>query len=93
MVSSSRFRARPTRPVLELEQLVHRRAGQTGDAGDAVADLDDAADLLGRPPRACTRSTCLRSAAVISSALMVSSAISCVPPCASWPLGSEEVLL
>ena len=34
-------------PVLELEQLVDRRAGQARDAGDAVADLDDAADLLG----------------------------------------------
>ena len=33
--------------VLELEQLVDRRAGQPGDAGDAVADLGDAADLLG----------------------------------------------
>jgi hypothetical protein len=35
------------RPVLELEQLVHRRAGQARHAGDAVADLDDPADLLG----------------------------------------------
>ncbi len=34
-------------PVLELEQLVHRGTGQPGDPGDAVADLDDAADLLG----------------------------------------------
>ena len=34
-------------PVLELEQLVHRRTGQPGDPGDAVADLDDAPDLLG----------------------------------------------
>ena len=37
----------PQRPVLELEQLVHRRTGQPGDPGDAVTDLDDAPDLLG----------------------------------------------
>ncbi len=37
----------PERPVLELEQLVHRGAGQPRDAGDAVTDLDDAPDLLG----------------------------------------------
>ena len=35
------------RAVLELEQLVDRGAGQAGDPGDAVADLDDATDLLG----------------------------------------------
>ena len=34
-------------PVLELEQLVDRGAGQPRHPGDAVADLDDAADLLG----------------------------------------------
>ena len=34
-------------PVLELEQLVHRRARKSGHAGDAVADFDDASDLLG----------------------------------------------
>ena len=35
------------RAVLELEQLVDRRAGQARDPGDAVAHLDDPADLLG----------------------------------------------
>ncbi len=30
---------------LELEQLVDRGVGKARDAGDAVADLDDAADL------------------------------------------------
>ena len=35
------------RAVLELEQLVHRRAGQARHPGDAVAHLDDPADLLG----------------------------------------------
>ena len=34
------------RAALELEQLVDRGVGQAGDAGDAVADLDDPADLL-----------------------------------------------
>ena len=34
-------------PVLELEQFVHRGAGQARHAGDAVTDLDDPADLLG----------------------------------------------
>ena len=33
--------------VGELEDLVDRGAGQPGDPGDAVTDLDDAADLLG----------------------------------------------
>ena len=33
------------RAALELEQLVDRGVGQAGDAGDAVADLEDAADL------------------------------------------------
>ena len=33
------------RPVLELEQLVHAGVGETGHAGDAVADLEDATDL------------------------------------------------
>ena len=36
--------------VLELEQLVDRRAGQAGDPGDAVADLGDPADLLDLDP-------------------------------------------
>ena len=31
--------------VLELEQLVDGGVGQPADAGDAVADLEDAADL------------------------------------------------
>ena len=35
------------RAVLELEQLVDRGHGQPGDPGDAVADLGDAAHLLG----------------------------------------------
>jgi hypothetical protein len=35
------------RAVLELEQLVHRGVGQTRHPGDAVADLEDAPDLLG----------------------------------------------
>ena len=39
------------RAVLELEQLVDRGAGQARHAGDAVADLDDAADLLGADRR------------------------------------------
>ena len=34
------------RAVLELEQLVHRRAGKARHACDAVGDLDDAAHLL-----------------------------------------------
>ena len=33
--------------VLELEQLVHGAVGQAADAGDAVADLGDAADGAG----------------------------------------------
>ena len=33
--------------VLELEQLVDGGVGQAGDAGDAVADLGDAADGAG----------------------------------------------
>ena len=33
-------------PVLELEQLVGHRRGQTLDVGDAVTGVDDAADLL-----------------------------------------------
>ena len=33
--------------ALELEQLVDRGVGQARHAGDAVADLEDAADLLG----------------------------------------------
>ena len=35
------------RAVLELEQLVHGRVGQTRHAGDAVADLGDATDGAG----------------------------------------------
>ena len=35
----------PERSALELEQLVHRGLGESGDAGDAVADLEHAADL------------------------------------------------
>ena len=35
------------RAVLELEQLVDRGAGEARHPGDAVADLDDATDLLG----------------------------------------------
>ena len=31
--------------VFELEQLVDRGVGQARDAGDAVADLEDATDL------------------------------------------------
>ena len=34
------------RAVLELEQLVDRGVGQARDAGDAVADLEHAADLV-----------------------------------------------
>ena len=44
--SSSRFSARPSGAALELEQLVHRRVGQARHAGDAVADLEDATDLV-----------------------------------------------
>ena len=33
------------RAALELEQLVDRGVGQARDAGDAVADLEDATDL------------------------------------------------
>ena len=33
--------------AFELEQLVHARTGQAGDGGDAVAHLDDPADLGG----------------------------------------------
>jgi hypothetical protein len=33
--------------VSKLEQLVHRRTGQARDPSNAVADFDDAADLLG----------------------------------------------
>ena len=36
------------RAVFELEELVHLRRGQPGDARDAVTHFDDAADLLGR---------------------------------------------
>ena len=35
------------RAVLELEQLVDRGVGQARTPGDAVADLEDAADLRG----------------------------------------------
>ena len=42
------------RATLELQQLVDGAAGQPADAGDAVADLSDASDLLleerGREP-------------------------------------------
>ncbi len=44
-------------PALELEQLVDRRVGQTGDAGDAVADLQHPTDLRVVGGRAC-RSRC-----------------------------------
>ena len=37
--------------ALELEQLVDRGVGQTGDAGDAVAHLEDPAELLLRQRR------------------------------------------
>ena len=72
--SSSRFSARPSSAVLELEQLVDRRVGQARDAGDAVADLDDPADL-GRSSRGLEALEVLASAAVMSAALMVSSAM------------------
>ena len=48
---------------------------QAGDPGDAVADLDDPPDLLGADRRACTRRRGAPAPAVISSALIVSSAI------------------
>ena len=38
--------------ALELEQLVHAHAGQARDGGDAVAHLDDPADLRGVDARA-----------------------------------------
>ena len=73
--SSSRLRARPSGAGLELEQLVDRGVGQARHAGDAVAHLDDAADLgqldVGGEPFEV-----LRMAAVMSAVLMVSSAIS-----------------
>ena len=40
--------------VLELEDLVDGGAGQTGDPGDAVTDLDDRARPARCPPRGCT---------------------------------------
>ena len=43
------------RAVLELQQLVHRRAGQAGHPGDAVAHLDDPSDLLGPDRRGVLR--------------------------------------
>ena len=62
------------RAALELEQLVDRRVREARHAGDAVADLDDPADLgrlgLGENP-----SRFLRRAAVMSSGLNVSSAM------------------
>ena len=64
----------PERAVLELEQLVHRRHGQPADPGDAVPDLGDPAYLLGGYLRRVLVDVSL-SAAAISSALMVSSAI------------------
>ena len=67
------------RAAFELEQLVHRRVRKTGDARDAVADLEHAADLLARRPTAGTPSTLLRSTAAMSAASMVSSAIRSSP--------------
>ena len=79
MVSSSRFEREPEGAVLELEQLVDRGAGQPGDPGDAVTDLDDPADLLGARPPGCTPPRGVFSAAVISLASIVSSAINLLP--------------
>ena len=47
IVSSSRFIARPTVPSSNSSSSLTLADGQTRDARDAVADLDDAADLLG----------------------------------------------
>ena len=47
MVSSSRFMARPSVPSSNSSSSFTVAAGQSRDAGDAVADLDDAPDLLG----------------------------------------------
>ena len=90
----------PERAVLELEQLVDRGAGQAGDPGDAVADLDDAADLLGAdlggvlgdvPPQrlgdlARRRSSALPSACSLARLSRVSRRRGVVPA------GAEEVL-
>ena len=41
--------------AFELEQFVDRRAREAADAGDAVADFDDATDLRRRGRRADSR--------------------------------------
>ena len=50
--SSSRFRARPTVPSSNSSSSLTAASGRPDDAGDAVADLDDAADLGGLDCRA-----------------------------------------
>ena len=45
-LSSSRLSARPVTPCGQLEHLHGQRVAQAVDAGDAVADLEDGADLF-----------------------------------------------
>ena len=52
MVSSSRFRARPSVPSSNSSSSLTAAPGKTRHPGDAVADLDDVTDLLG-PDRRC----------------------------------------
>ena len=45
--SSSRLSARPITPLRELDQLARHHVREAVDARDAVADLDDGADVRG----------------------------------------------
>ncbi len=65
----------PEGAVLELEQLVDGDAGQPAHPGDAVAHLGGARPTWAISVSGEYPSRCLRSAAVISLGLMVSSAI------------------
>ena len=72
--------------ALELEQLVDRGVGQAGDAGDAVAHLEDPAELLLRQRRARRTRRVVAPPSVrlvvrmLASALIVSSAMRQIVP-------------
>ncbi len=62
------------RAVLELEQFVDGRVGQTRDTGDAVADLEDAPtweiDMSGlKPSRFRLRTSAMSAVLIVSSAI------------------------
>ena len=69
MESSSRLNTWPIDAVLELEQLAGHRVRQAVDAGDAVADLDDRADLADLQPFWKPAISCFRTL-VISATLI-----------------------